>query len=107
MYKTFGMCMHIMVGWQYMWFVITSKKIESKLLEINSQVAQVLESCNENAKSIQSLNSTILEFMRQFEYNLTSLGSPGLRRQPSTLGPYVVDVVDNTICLKGKARTWL
>jgi hypothetical protein len=40
--------------------------IESKLLEIIGQVAQVLESCNENAKSIQSFNSTILEFMQQF-----------------------------------------
>lgn len=38
-------------------------QIESNLLEIIGIVAQVLETCNENVKSIQSLNTTILEFM--------------------------------------------
>jgi hypothetical protein len=72
-----------------------------------AHIVQVLESCNENAKSIQSPNSMILEFMQLFQSNLASLGSPGLRGQPSTLGPYVVNVVDNAICLKRKAITWL
>ncbi len=39
-------------------------KIESKLLDITSIVAQVLETYNENAKFIQCLNTTILEFMQ-------------------------------------------
>jgi hypothetical protein len=38
-------------------------QIESNLPEITGIVAQVLETCNENVKSIQSLNTTILEFM--------------------------------------------
>jgi len=33
------------------------------LLEITGQMVEVLEICYENARSIQSLNSTILEFM--------------------------------------------
>jgi hypothetical protein len=39
--------------------------IESKLLEIIGIVAKVLETCDENVRSIQSLNSTILELMQQ------------------------------------------
>ncbi len=42
-------------------------KIESKLLDITSTVAQVSEICNENAKFIQCLNTTILEFMQQVQ----------------------------------------
>jgi hypothetical protein len=42
-------------------------QIESKLPNITGTIAQVLETCNENAKSIQCLNTTILEFMRQMK----------------------------------------
>jgi hypothetical protein len=44
---------------------------ESKLN--TNQVVHVFESCNENAKSIQSFNSTIFEFMQQFQSIPTSL----------------------------------
>jgi hypothetical protein len=37
------------------------------LLDITSIIAQVLETCDENAKSIQCLNTTILEFMQQVQ----------------------------------------
>jgi hypothetical protein len=60
--------------------------IESKLLEITGTVAQVLETCNENARSIQSLNSIILEFMRQMSQIGKNVGSPQVRRQPLTGG---------------------
>jgi len=55
--------------------------IESKLLEITSQVAQVLETCNENVRSIQSLNSTILEFMWQMQAVGMGMGSPQSKGQ--------------------------
>ncbi len=35
--------------------------IESKLFDITNIVAQVLETCNENVKFVQCLNTTILE----------------------------------------------
>ncbi len=38
-------------------------QIELKLLNITGTIAQVLETCNENAKSIQCLNTTIFKFM--------------------------------------------
>ncbi len=38
--------------------------IESKLPEITKTIAQVVETCNENVRLIQSLNSTIFEFMQ-------------------------------------------
>ncbi len=44
----------------------------------------------------------ILGFMRQFQSNLASLRTLSLKWQPSTLGAYEVDVVNNTILLENK-----
>jgi hypothetical protein len=78
--------------------------IESKLLKITSQVAQVLKSCNENVKSIQSLNSTVLEFMQQFQSTLATLGNLGLRDHASPLGHNVSHVVENNLTSKEREK---
>jgi hypothetical protein len=78
--------------------------IESKLVEISAQVAQVLESCNENAKSIQSFNSTILEFMQHFLYVPIALGGLGMRDHASTLVCNATHVVENNAFLKNKGK---
>jgi hypothetical protein len=77
---------------------------KSKLPTITSQVVHVFESCNENAKSIQSFNSTILEFMRQFQSIPTSLGSLGLGGHTSTLDYNVANMVDFSTLLERKGK---
>jgi hypothetical protein len=78
---------------------------ESKLSKNTSQVVHVFESCNENAKSIQSFNSTILEFMRQFQFIPTSLGNLGLGRHTSKFDYNVVaNMVDLNTFLERKGK---
>jgi hypothetical protein len=56
-------------------------KIESKLLDITSIVAHVSETCNNNAKFIQCLNTTILEFMQQVQMMGMVTESPKIKGQ--------------------------
>jgi hypothetical protein len=42
--------------------------------------------------------------MQQFQSIPASLGSLWFKDQPSTLGPYVVDAIDNTILLERKGK---
>jgi hypothetical protein len=70
--------------------------IESKLLEIIGIINQVLETCNKNVKSIQSLNSTILEFMHQMPQIGMGVGSPNwMKGQPLLDGTNPIQMVDN------------
>jgi serine acetyltransferase len=78
--------------------------IESILPKIISQVVQVLESCNENAKSIQSFNSTILEFTKQFQFIPAALGSRGMRDHASPLVHNATHVVENNALLEKKRK---
>jgi hypothetical protein len=57
------------------------EQIESKLPNIIGTIAQELETCNENAKSIQCLNTTILEFMRQVQMMGMVTRSPEIKVQ--------------------------
>ncbi len=56
-------------------------QIESKLPNIIGTIAQVLETHNENAKSIQCLNTTILEFMQQVQMMGMVTGSLEIKGQ--------------------------
>jgi hypothetical protein len=62
---------------------------------IESILLEILQSCIENAKFIQSFQSTILEFMGQFQFVGANVGSLGLRGHASTLGQYVAHIVAN------------
>jgi hypothetical protein len=55
---------------------------------------------------IQFLESTILEFMKQFQSIGANVGSPGLRGHASSLGQNVAHVVGNNTMFerKGKSR---
>jgi hypothetical protein len=77
---------------------------ESKLPKITNQFVHVFESCNENAKSIQSFNSTILKFIRQFQSIPTSLGSLDLGGHISTLDYNVAIMVDFNTLLERKGK---
>ncbi len=56
-------------------------QIESKLCNITGTIAHMLETCNENAKSIQCLNTTILEFMWQVQMMGMVTRSPEIKGQ--------------------------
>jgi len=57
------------------------EKLNPSYLILLAQLHRVLETCNENAKSIQCLNTTILEFMRQMQMMGMVTRSPEIKGQ--------------------------
>jgi hypothetical protein len=71
-------------------------KIEFSLSNITCQVNQVLETCNENARSIQTISFTIMEFMKQMQ--LTRMGAKNLEAKGGvpSYGTNLAHVIKNS-----------
>ncbi len=81
-----------------------TSSLSSRVTTIESKLLEILQSCNENAKSIQSLESIILAFMRQFQSIGANVGSLGLRGHASILGQNLAHIVGNNIIFERKGK---
>jgi hypothetical protein len=71
---------------------------------IENRLPDILQSWNKNANFIQSLASTIFEFMKQFQFVGANVGSLGLEGHASTLGQNIAHVVRNNTMLERKGK---
>jgi len=81
-----------------------TSSLSSQVTAIEFKLLKILQSCIENAKSIQSFESTILTFMRQFQSIGVNVGSLGLRGHAFILGQNVAHIVGNSIILERKGK---
>jgi hypothetical protein len=79
-------------------------KIEYRLPNITCQVNQVLETCSENARSIQTISFTIMEFMKQMQLVGMGVRSPKAKGGVPSYGTNLARVVENSnvVVQKGK-----
>jgi hypothetical protein len=70
--------------------------IETKFPKIKSSVTEVLETCNENTKCLQSFNSTIFEFMKHMQVVQVATGSPNGKVISIANGTNPLDMLENT-----------
>jgi hypothetical protein len=80
--------------------------IEAKLPKMIGTIAQVLETCNRIAKSIHTLNSTILEFMQQMQANGVNVGSPEVHKHAIVDVNMPIEMVENEQVHVRKGKIW-